>query len=342
MKKKKFSFIAASAIVLSGATCLASCGGSNKNVVDVYLSYSQEDVSLELKSSDVKTLQYEMTTTYGTTIDLDKFSFMCERGEKGGNWLEVPKKVGEADGYTLDGNLGEQNAGQYTLTFGYEEWSAVVKVQINQKEVALPHFTSDVDTSGEGVVYTGEDYTKKIEYDHDVLEMLEPNVERIEPKEFDPTGNGADRYNVKFALLDKVNYVWPQGSAIDSNNQYTFSFIISKILLEVDASDFTMDTENGHYDAQSNTFNYMQSEITFEGVKALVSLKNQKLINNAEVKVYDGLGNEVNQIEVDPSYGQNLFLRLVVKDTKHYEIKLNTDTGNPMEYIVLVNVHISY
>ncbi len=339
MKKRVFRFMAASALILTGAMSLTSCGSGSKDVVDVYLSYQKEDIHLEQTSSNDKSKQYELTTTYGTAIDLNSFSFMCERGKKSGNWLEVPKKDGDKDGYTLDGTLGEQKAGQYTLTFNYEEWSAVVKVQINQKEVVLPHFTSDVDTSGEGVIYTGEDYTNKIEYDHNVLLMLEPNEERIEPKEFDPTGNGADKYNVKFTLIDKVNYAWPQNCGADDEG-YTFSFIISKILLEVDfVSDLTIDKENGHYDSQSNTFNYSKSEATIEGLKALVSLKDTELAKHAKVILCDGLGNEVNQLEANSNY--NLTLRLVVNDAKHYQIKMNTDIGNPGEYINLVNVHVS-
>lgn len=315
-------------ICIVGSLMLFTSCGSN-NVKKVTLYFYQENISFAEKSSDAsnKQNQYELKTLYGIEINLDNFNLYCEK-EKDGT-VQVNKKGETTDGYTLESNLPENpDVGTYNLTFSYEGWKNIVDVIVEKKDAGLPHF----ENNESDVFYNGRDYTNEIKYDCNVLEMLEPDVKRVEPIE----ANGdyyAERYYVEFALKDKTNYKWPDGveSDINENGNYVFSFAIKKIFYEAYVS------------GVSESFSVLKSEVSldkFDSLKNLEELKNIKINGTAlsnfnehlRIIISDDLFNlkEVTEItEVKSQY----YMMLAVNDKAHYEVVKTTEIGNPQAYI---------
>ncbi len=342
--KKLLNLIMLVAVVVISGTMLTACGGNN--ITGVYLTYSQDNISLEQKSSDIdnKNYQYEINTEYGTQINLNNFNFFCTK-EKDGN-VQVSKKTDSTSGYLVDGDLGNQNVGTYTLTFSYEGWTATVTVNISKQVVTLP--TLDGETSYTEVDYNGKDYTTKMQYDHSVLRMLNPTEKRIEPKQEAYPNN---YYNIEFELIDKINYKWPEGVAIDVNSagNYVFNFIINKAYLEVDLSDYL--TEIGQTGVNQATFSFSKANYSgdiFNDLKTSDALNSIKIngkpfsdfSNKIKVIVSNDNLNANNVTTTNPQIG-NYYLMLAVNDGDHYVIKTATNTESAREFAIIGTISIT-
>lgn len=313
--------------VVASLMIFTSCGSNN--VTNVLLRFNQEDISFNEKSSDTsnKKRQYELKTVYGIEINFDNFNLYCVK-EKDGN-IQVNKKTDTTAGYTLESNMPENpNAGMYNLTFSYEGWENIVDVIIEKKDVDLPHF----ENYESDVFYTGADYTNEIIYDTATLEMLEPDIKRVEPIE----ANGdyyAERYYVEFALKDKINYKWPDGVAVDinENGNYVFSFAIKKVFYEAYVSDV------------SESITLSRNELSLEKFESLKKTEeiNRIIINGTSLSNYsdylhliisDDSFTPHEVTEIDNTRIQ-YYMMLVVNDKAHQEVVKTTEIGNTQAYI---------
>ncbi len=329
--KKVLSLFMALIFVVVGGVMFSACGDDNK-ITSTYLQYSEEGVTFEQISSNDKTEEYKLTTDYGTQIDVDDIDFYWSN--KHGESFEVNKKTDTTDGYTLESDLpAAQNVGNYTLTFSYNGWTNVVKVVINKKEVDLPTWKSGVVPYYDGVMYTGEDYTQKIDYDSEELEMLEPNVKRIEPKEYDASGSNADAYNVKFRLKDDANYKWPENCELDEENNHIFSFKIEKVLFQVDINNYVK--ENEHRVPQSDP--RITPAFTYNSATPSISdIINANVINDFKDEVIVQIfksGVEDNKIADNMNEKGYYSIVVAVKDPNHNSIIKTTELNNPQAFI---------
>jgi len=319
----------------------------NNTITDVFLSFPQDndDISFTQKQSveGNKGFEYELTTQYGTAITPDDFTLWSTIDH--GTSVEVAKKTDSAAGYTVNSTLPDTSVapvGTYKLTFNYEGWTNIVNIIIEKKEVRMPHFEG---MSGEPV-YTGEDYTQKIVYDTDVVNMLDDS-ERIYPIGT-PAEYDSRYYNVEFELKDKDNYRWEDPNLGSEN--YTFRFEINKRQLRLDVSNYLrIDTSDVHYVAENDipTLKYDLRENypkTLEDILALSSVT----VNGREISEFADLV-ELKLIQIP--YGEPVavdgitaagtyYLTLAVKDSRCDTIGTITQTSSLMSRIDILIIRI--
>ncbi len=323
-------------LALSGLS-LVSCG-SNK-IANVGLSFSQDNVSFNRKTNDVdnKKNEYELVTEYGTQIDLNNFTvfYQTDKGES----FDINEKKDDSEGYVLESNLPTDsvpNAGEYELKFTYESWTNIVDVKIEKKIASLPNLENDGD-----LTYTGEDYTDKIVYDKAIIEMVNPNEERIEPS---PMVDGVSQnYVVEFRLKDSKNYEWPENANIGENGNFLLEFVIEKALVLVDVSSYLVFEEDEHYQAPATVndvpiFNYSISE---DYPKTFTTNDNaiSEFADLVEVKIFKGFVNSENVVTEINGAGY-YHLTLVLKDSAHYMIGTTTQTTSYLEYVRVAQINV--
>lgn len=334
--KKTLKTMMIMTLVLSGMS-LASC--ENNKIANVGLSFYQENINFSQKTNDAanKKNEYELVAEYGTQIDLNNFTlfYANEKGES----FNVEEKKDGSEGYVFESDLPTDsmpNVGAYTLKFTYESWTNIVDVKIEKKVATLPILEDDGNMQ-----YTGEDFTKKIVYDKSVLEMINPNEERIEPS---PTIDGIPQYyEVEFRLKDSVNYKWPENANVNESGNFVLEFFIEKVLVLVDVSEYVVFEEDEHYQAPATIndvpqFNYSISEDyskTFttndDAIKEFADL--------VEVKIFKGFVNSENVVTEINGVG-SYFLTLVLKDSAHYMIGTTTQTYQYVEYVCVAQINI--
>ncbi len=229
MKKFLNTILIMVCVIMSGLLFTA-CGSNNTTCV--FLSFEQDGVGFYQTSYNEtsKSFVYELSTTYGTTIDFDNFTLTC-RKEKDGD-ININKKTGNTNGYTLvdEDNLfasSEQNAGTYTLIFKYEGWTTTVDVTIEKQIVDIPYLENMF--GDYQVPYDGQDYTSRIIYNEDASRMVTPFVERKDVTTIPPNDVYVNHYRVEFALKSD-NYKWSiSENALEPNGNYIFIFAISNV-----------------------------------------------------------------------------------------------------------------
>lgn len=350
MKKKFFCFTFCFAFIVVCAACIAACKGESNEITDVSLHYTDESLYFDGRDTGDKQKSYSVTIQYGTKIDLEKIEVSYVR-DNGAESFKANKKTESEDGYTLESTLpAEQTVGNYTLTYAYAGWTNVVNVTIEQKRVALPHFEGD----SSYVTYDGKDYTSRIIYDKNAVEMLSPNVQRIKPLN---TTDGNYDYTVTFGLKNKLNYCWDavfNGNDDSNTDDYDFGFSISKKVFEIDVNEFVNydkndshvtppvsdDDGDGSY-AKHAIFNYSVNE----DYPKTISLNMDKIADFkdfVEVKLYkNDIGGEVaEKINGEGYYYLVVELKNDV-DSDCYGVHTATIFGTPGSSALIAEIRVS-
>lgn len=219
--KKFLNLVMLFVFIAIGGIAFVGCG--EDKIRSIYISTSQENVSMHQGEHDEenKTTHYSIEVVYGTTIDFDKINVKRSM-ENGGDYV-VDKKTDTTNGYTVEGEFPQsQDAGTYTLTYKYEGFTNILTIKIEKQLVSVPYLLNESGQSTSEVKYDGQDYTKRIQYSKDLIEMVGTYEERIEPNVY------PDKYEVEFALKDKKNYKW-DSTDVQENGNHIFTFIIYEV-----------------------------------------------------------------------------------------------------------------
>jgi len=181
MKKKILALIVTAFIILPCMALFAACG-------DVKVSGLKVKVNGQ-EYTETSTTKVELT--YGTEVSFEAVAVYSDDSEK----AIIADDITIVDENNIIGT--KPNVGEYQINFGYKGFEIEVTVKINPIALAVP-------TTSSSFTFNGENQTIELDNFNSQLMAVSGNTQK----------NAGD-YSAVVSLLDKVNYVWADGTTED-------------------------------------------------------------------------------------------------------------------------------
>lgn len=340
--KKVLSVMLALVMVIVGGFAFAACEKSDK-ITFMGLSYIPDDIpGCELSYintySEEKFVEYNLTASFGTPINVDNVTVYVNREKSGSQNLEKNDETGYKVTSTIPSVSAGADvpAGNYKVEYTYQDWKIKVNVIVNKLRVLVPYFQNENAT----YEWTGNPIVPKIEgYNftgyNKYLKLVEGQV--VAQREI-------GEHKVWFELRDKVNTVWdvlPAGETEYNvtENQYAWWEITYKTIV-INHNDFILDTEHYGYNTNMGTetkvFSYFdEAEHPFSSAVDMSLINQYKEAGLVTIEYYKNS----QPFDGTPKGEGYYIMSIKVVDEAHLAIRYNDSGNSYAEFAVFMYIN---